>query len=141
MSVQDLLADSLNDVAVIRTTFETIASFPDDEALDREMREVLQAARGGLVARLDSLAREVEANPAAIGLDCERFRRSALDLLERGTPGSRLNELLRVDAFDETDVFRLELPGLPDAEAARVAGAQFLLAALSRAPRPDGGRP
>lgn len=132
MSVQDLLADGLNDVAAIRTTFETIAFFPDDEALEREMREILKAARGGLAARLYCLARAVESDPAAIGLDCERFRRHALDLLERGLPGGRLNGLLRVDAF-ETGVFRLDLPGLPDAEAARRLPARRFCALLFRA--------
>src|SRR3712207_3669615 len=40
------LEDGLNDFAVIRTTFETIDVFPDDDELREEMMGIIADARG-----------------------------------------------------------------------------------------------
>src|SRR5881394_3748968 len=45
------LEDGLNDFAVIRTTFETIDVFPDDEELRVEMMAMIADARNNLVRR------------------------------------------------------------------------------------------
>src|SRR5688500_11754905 len=49
------LEDGLNDFAVIRTTFETIDVFPDDEELRLELMGIIKDARGKLVDRLEEL--------------------------------------------------------------------------------------
>src|SRR4029078_2531590 len=49
------LEDGLNDFAVIRTTFETIEVFRDDEELRKEMMEIIADSRGNRVRRLEDV--------------------------------------------------------------------------------------
>src|SRR5918997_6454981 len=53
------LEDGLNDFAVIRTTFETIDVFPDDQELRQEMMAIISDARGNLVRRLAELQERI----------------------------------------------------------------------------------
>src|SRR6266849_1803030 len=43
------LEDGLNDFAVIRTTFETLDLFPDDQELRSEMLDIINDARNSLM--------------------------------------------------------------------------------------------
>src|ERR671939_242680 len=53
------LEDGLNDFAVIRTTYETLEYFPDDEVMRKELMEIVEDARGKLVRRLTELSDRV----------------------------------------------------------------------------------
>src|SRR5215208_3180006 len=46
------LEDGLNDFAVIRTTYETLDYFPDDQELRLEMMDIIDDARSSLRRRL-----------------------------------------------------------------------------------------
>src|SRR5581483_6201341 len=58
------LEDGLNDFAVIRTTFETIDLFPDDEQLREEMMGIINDARENLRRRLIELRERVASGQA-----------------------------------------------------------------------------
>src|SRR5579862_10038180 len=46
------LEDGLNDFAVIRTTYETLEFFPDDDEMRVELMEIVNEARTNLTRRL-----------------------------------------------------------------------------------------
>src|SRR5687768_4491200 len=69
------LEDGLNDFAVIRTTFETIEVFPDDEELGAEMLAIIQDARSSLLLRLQELRNAIVSGQAHfLGTDLSEFK-------------------------------------------------------------------
>jgi hypothetical protein len=94
------LEDGLNDFAVIRTTFETLDFFPDDEEMRAELGEIIGEARTKLVSRIREL-RDRLANKTAhfLGTDLEEFRSYALDMIRRGYPRRNLDSMMKVNVF------------------------------------------
>src|SRR5438105_9848357 len=69
------LEDGLNDFAVIRTTFETIDVFPDDDELRVEMMAIIQDARSNLLRRLEELRDRLSSGQAHfLGTDLQEFK-------------------------------------------------------------------
>src|SRR5256714_1312524 len=81
------LEDGLNDFAVIRTTYETLEYFPDDDAMRKELMEIVDDARGKLVRRLTELRDRIASGYAVfLGTDLNEFKAYALDIMSRGYP-------------------------------------------------------
>ncbi len=94
------LEDGLNDFAVIRTTFETIDVFPEDEALCGEMMTIINDARLNLRLRLAELRDRVEAGQAHfLGTDLHEFKESVLHLVDRGAIRRTLDNMMKLDVF------------------------------------------
>src|SRR5256885_10216194 len=75
------LEDGLNDFAVIRTTFETLDLFPEDEGLRVELMGIIREARGNLVRRLQELRDRIGSGQAHfLGTDLQEFKESVLAL-------------------------------------------------------------
>jgi hypothetical protein len=95
------LEDGLNDFAVIRTTFETIALFADDEELRREMMTIIEDARSNLVRRLEELRdRIVRGQAHFMGTDLREFQSHILHMVHRGTIRRQLDSMMKVDVFE-----------------------------------------
>lgn len=94
------LEDGLNDFAVIRTAFETLEFFPDDEAMKDELMGIIGEARDKLVRRLEEL-RDRIANRTAhfLGTDLSEFRAYALDLVRKGYPRRNLDSMMKLNVF------------------------------------------
>src|SRR5258707_305354 len=75
------LEDGLNDFAVIRTTFETLDLFPEDDPIREEMMEIINDARRNLTRRMIEL-RDKVANDRAhfLGTDYNEFKGYAIDM-------------------------------------------------------------
>src|SRR5947207_7401562 len=95
------LEDGLNDFAVIRTTFETLDVFPDDQELREEMMEIIDDARGNLKRRLAELRDTVRSGQAHfLGTDLEEFRASVLTQVVKGTIRKMLDNMMKLDVFE-----------------------------------------
>src|SRR4051794_3049740 len=53
------LEDGLNDFAVIRTTYETLDFFPEEDEMRKELMEIITEARIKLVKRLSELQERI----------------------------------------------------------------------------------
>jgi hypothetical protein len=106
------LEDGLNDFAVIRTTFETIDLFPDDEELRSEMMGIINDARENLRRRLIEL-RDRVANGQAhfLGTDLAEFQESVVHLVERGAIRRTLDNMMKVDVFESVTQCEAETSG------------------------------
>lgn len=94
------LEDGLNDFAVIRTTFETLEIFPEDDAMRDELMEIIQEARGKLLRRLTELRDRVAARQAHfLGTDLDDFKAYALDIVRRGYPRRNLDNMMKLNVF------------------------------------------
>jgi hypothetical protein len=94
------LEDGLNDFAVIRTTYETLDYFPDDEAMRVELMEIINEARGKLVRRLAELRERLDNRRAHfLGTDLEEFRGYVLDIVNRGYPRRNLDSMMKLNVF------------------------------------------
>lgn len=94
------LEDGLNDFAVIRTTYETLDFFPDDEAMRRELMEIVNDARGKLVRRLTELRDRIAFRSAHfLGTNLEDFKSYALDIIHRGYPRRNLDSMMKLNVF------------------------------------------
>lgn len=94
------LEDGLNDFAVIRTTFETMDYFADDEAMRRELMEIVQEAREKLIRRLEELRDRIGNRTAHfLGTDLGEFRSYAMDMLRRGYPRRNLDSMMKLNVF------------------------------------------
>lgn len=94
------LEDGLNDFAVIRTTFETLDLFPEDDPIRDEMMEIVNDARGNLTRRLAELRDKIEANRAHfLGTDYNEFKSYALDMVARGYPRRNLDSMMKLNVF------------------------------------------
>jgi hypothetical protein len=94
------LEDGLNDFAVIRTTYETLEYFPDDDAMRVELMEIINEARGKLVRRLTELRDRLGSKRAHfLGTDLEEFRGYVLDIVNRGYPRRNLDSMMKLNVF------------------------------------------
>lgn len=95
------LEDGLNDFAVIRTTFETIDVFPDDEELRKEMMAIIDDARSNLIRRLQELRDRLVAGQAHfLGTDLQEFKDHVVHMAHRGTIRRQLDSMMKVDVFE-----------------------------------------
>ncbi len=94
------LEDGLNDFAVIRTTYETLEFFPDDEEMRRELMEIIHDARAKLTRRLEELRERIAARKAHfLGTDLEEFKAYLLDVVHRGYPRRNLDSMMKLNVF------------------------------------------
>jgi hypothetical protein len=95
------LEDGLNDFAVIRTTFETIEVFRDDEELRKEMMGIIADSRGNLVRRLEELRDGIVAGRIHfLGTNLQEFKDHVLHMATRGTIRRQLDSMMKVDVFE-----------------------------------------
>jgi hypothetical protein len=95
------LEDGLNDFAVIRTTFETIEVFPEDDELRTELMTIIDDARGNLVRRLKELRdRIVEGRAHFLGTKLQEFKDHILHMAHRGAPRRTLDNMMKLDVFE-----------------------------------------
>jgi hypothetical protein len=95
------LEDGLNDFAVIRTTFETIDVFPDDEELRVELMGIITDARRKLVDRLEELRDCVARGQAHfLGTDYGEFKDRIVHLATKGAIRRTLDNMMKVDVFE-----------------------------------------
>lgn len=95
------LEDGLNDFAVIRTTFETIDVFPDDDELRTELMGIIADARGNLLERLLELRDGiVEGRTHFLGTVLQEFKDYILHIAHRGAIRRTLDNMMKLDVFD-----------------------------------------
>lgn len=93
------LEDGLNDFAVIRTTFETLEYFSDDDPVS-EMMEIINDARGNLLRRLEELRHKIAINQAHfLGTEYEEFQRFALVIARKGYQRRNLDSMMKLNVF------------------------------------------
>jgi hypothetical protein len=115
-----LLEDALNDMAVIRTTFETLVLFPADDPIRAEMLEVVLDARNNLIRRFQDVRDGIQANRPAYHLDAEKIKAYVVAMMTHGYPGRVLNSMMKVMAFDEGEAqYYYRVPGIEHVEAVR----------------------
>jgi len=106
------LEDGLNDFAVIRTTFETLDLFPEDDPIREEMMEIVNDARGNLLRRLHELHDKIANNRAHfLGTDYDEFKSYAMNLVHRGYPRRNLDNMMKLNVFSSV----AEAEGLDEA--------------------------
>ena len=94
------LEDGLNDFAVIRTTFETLDLFPEDDPIREEMMEIVNDARSNLLRRLIELRDKIHTNHAHfLGTDLNEFKSYSLDMVNRGYPRRNLDSMMKLNVF------------------------------------------
>ena len=94
------LEDGLNDFAVIRTTFETLDLFAEDDPLRSEMMEIVDDARGNLMRRLEELRERIAAQKAFfLGTDYEEFKSYVVNMVQRGQQRRTLDSMMKLDVF------------------------------------------
>ncbi len=94
------LEDGLNDFAVIRTTFETLDLFSDDDPLREEMMEIVNDARDNLVRRLTELRDLIRENHAFfLGTDYNEFKAYTMGMINRGHQRRTLDSMMKLDVF------------------------------------------
>lgn len=95
------LEDGLNDFAVIRTTFETIDVYPDDQELRGELMGIIDDARNNLVRRLEELRDKIQSKQAHfLGTDLEEFKDHVVHMATKGTIRRTLDNMMKVDVFE-----------------------------------------
>jgi len=94
------LEDGLNDFAVIRTTFETLDLFPEDDPIREEMMEIVNDARSNLLRRLVELRDKIHSNHAHfLGTDYNEFKSYSMDMVNRGYPRRNLDSMMKLNVF------------------------------------------
>jgi hypothetical protein len=94
------LEDGLNDFAVIRTTFETIDLFPEDDPIREEMMEIVNDARGNLLRRLAELHDKIHSGHAHfLGTDYTEFKDYSLAMVHKGYPRRNLDSMMKLNVF------------------------------------------
>jgi hypothetical protein len=94
------LEDGLNDFAVIRTTFETLDLFPEDDPIREEMMEIVNDARTNLLRRLYELRDKIHDNVAHfLGTDYSEFKDYALAIVNKGYPRRNLDSMMKLNVF------------------------------------------
>ncbi len=95
------LEDGLNDFAVIRTTFETLDLFPDDQELRDEMMDIITDARNSLQRRLIELRDKLESGQAHfLGTDLNEFKEAVVHLAVKGNMRKTLDAMMKLDVFE-----------------------------------------
>src|SRR3954447_17684143 len=106
------LEDGLNDFAVIRTTFETLDLFPDDQELRCEMMEIIEDARSSLKRRLIELRDKLESGQAHfLGTDLEEFKEAIVHLATKGNIRKTLDNMMKLDVFESVTIHDAEQSG------------------------------
>lgn len=106
------LEDGLNDFAVIRSTFETLDVFPDDQDLRNELMEIIEDARGKLRLRLIELRDRIRNGQAHfLGTIPAEFKGHVLQLCTRGTVRRTLDDMMKVDVFESVAATAAQLEG------------------------------
>lgn len=124
------LEPALNDFAVIRTTFETLAYFPGDEEMRQELLEIIEEARQKSSDWLHGVITEIAAHPDRFPSDLDELRDILLSLMRNGYPGRSLNVMMRLDPFED-GTFYLPWPdGIVSKEADQIPGLEFFLSVL-----------
>lgn len=94
------LEDGLNDFAVIRTTFETLDYFPEDDPVREEMTEIIQDARSNLLRRLCELRDKIHDSVAHfLGTDYDEFKGYALVMVHKGMLRRNLDSMMKLNVF------------------------------------------
>lgn len=94
------LEDGLNDFAVIRTTYETLEYFPEDDEMRKELMEIVHDARTKLIRRLTELRDRVSDRTAHfLGTDLNEFKAYAIDIIHRGYPRRNLDSMMKLNVF------------------------------------------
>lgn len=94
------LEDGLNDFAVIRTTFETVDLFPEDDPIRDEMMDIVNEARGKLLLRLNELHDTIHSGHAHfLGTDYREFQDYSLAMVNRGYPRRNLDSMMKLNVF------------------------------------------
>lgn len=94
------LEDGLNDFAVIRTTFETLDLFPEDDPIREEMMEIVHDARGNLLRRLHELHDKIQNDQAHfLGTDYAEFKDYAQAMVHKGYPRRNLDNMMKLNVF------------------------------------------
>ncbi|HEX3000381.1 MAG TPA: hypothetical protein VHR86_09135, partial [Armatimonadota bacterium] len=95
------LEDGLNDFAIIRSTFETLDQFPDDEELRNELMEIITDAQGKLSRRLIELRDFIGSGKAHfLGTDMQEFKEYIVNLVQKGVPRRTLDSMMKLDVFE-----------------------------------------
>lgn len=137
------LEDGLNDFAVIRTTFETIDVFRDDEELRKEMMGIIADSRSNLVRRLRELRDRIVARQAHfLGTELQEFKDHVLHMANRGTIRRQLDSMMKVDVFESVSNAESAMSrGMPEPMYRYEFLPQHALALIERLPpRPFIGR-
>ena len=93
------LEDGLNDFAVIRTTFETMEYFSEEDPIS-EMMEIINDARGNLLRRLEELRDKIASNQAHfLGTEYDEFQRFALVIARKGYQRRNLDSMMKLNVF------------------------------------------
>ncbi|MCC6446171.1 MAG: hypothetical protein IT210_22305 [Armatimonadetes bacterium] len=104
------LEDGLNDFAVIRTTFETLEQFPDDQELRDEMMEIIYDASSNLRKRLIELRDRLASGQAHfLGTDLDELKDYMIAMIRKGSPRKMLDSMMKLDVFgsvEEADASR-----------------------------------
>ncbi len=109
------LEDGLNDFAVIRTTFETIDVFPDDDELRTELMGIIDDARGNLVRRLEELRDRLTSGQAHfLGTELQEFKDHIVHMCTKGTIRRTLDNMMKVDVFESVARTGAGRGGQPD---------------------------
>ncbi len=94
------LEDGLNDFAVIRTTFETLDLFPEDDPIRDEMMEIVHDARANLRRRLGELHDKIQSNKAHfLGTDYNEFKDYSVAMIQKGYPRRNLDSMMKLNVF------------------------------------------
>jgi len=103
------LEDGLNDFAVIRTTFETLDLFPDDQELRSEMMGIINDARQSLQRRLVELRDKLESGQAHfLGTDLNEFKEALVHLSTKGNIRKTLDNMMKLDVFESVAAVEAE---------------------------------
>ncbi len=94
------LEDGLNDFAVIRTTFETLDLFPDDDPIRDEMMEIVNDARSNLLRRLAELHDKISTDTAHfLGTDYNEFKDYCVTMIKKGFSRRKLDSMMKLNVF------------------------------------------
>lgn len=111
------LEDGLNDFAIIRSTFETIDQFPDDQELRKELMEIITDAQGKLICRFEELcARIADGRAVLLGTDLNEFKNYIINLATKGVPRKTLDSMMKLDVFETVATTEALLSGKFEAE-------------------------
>ena len=106
------LEDGLNDFAIIRSTFETLDQFPDDEELRVELMDIIEDAQSKLVRRLSELRDRIGSGQAHfLGTDLAEFKQYLVNLVTKGVPRKTLDSMMKLDVFESVATTEALLSG------------------------------
>ena len=139
------LEDGLNDFCIIRTAFETLDLFPDDDETRSELREMIADARSNLTRRLMELLERIIARKAHfLGTDLHKLKNWTVQLIEKGISRYDIDAAMKVNVFSAVALaeqaqgqsasprYRYEFHNSETAERiSSVEGREFLVALLA----------